>query len=158
MSYNPEIIDTREVIEQAEEAQEEATSYVASKEGFIVDLSGIPGVSGEFCRVIDKLGEGTEVLTIEDYAEEVRHLQGIADAYQETVNALPEDAHYGETMIRENHFEEYAQELADEVGAIPEGGAGQWPFYCINWEHAADELRHDYTTVRYQGEDYLVRA
>lgn len=43
------------------------------------------------------------------------------------------------------HFdsdEAFAQELADEVGAIQEDV--QWPYTCIDWEHAARELMYDY--------------
>jgi len=29
---------------------------------------------------------------------------------------------------------------------------------CIDWERAAKELRYDYTTVNFDGEDYLIRA
>ena len=37
--------------------------------------------------------------------------------------------------------EDYAQELAEELGSIPEGV--RWPLTCINWESAWRELSHD---------------
>jgi hypothetical protein len=58
------------------------------------------------------------------------------------------------TMIAESYFKEYAQELADDLGLID---AAVWPLTCIDWEHAAKELRYDYTGVTYDGTDYLIR-
>lgn len=55
--------------------------------------------------------------------------------------------------IHEDSFEEFAREFAEEVCALPEG----WPCSCIDWSKAADELRMDYTTITYDGEDYLTR-
>jgi hypothetical protein len=63
---------------------------------------------------------------------------------------------YEPTLISEDRFTSYARELAEDIGAVPEGG--NWPTYCIDWERAADELRVDYLTVEYDGETYLIRA
>lgn len=61
----------------------------------------------------------------------------------------------GESMIPEDEFEDYARELADDLGSTK---GDEWPFTCIDWEKAADELKQDYTSVSYQGTDYYVRA
>jgi len=53
-------------------------------------------------------------------------------------------------------FKEYAQEFAEEIGAIPENN--DWPMYCIDWEHAARELSMDYSSATIDGIDYLFRA
>jgi antirestriction protein len=37
--------------------------------------------------------------------------------------------------------EDYAQELAEELGSIPEGAG--WPLTCIDWERAWRELTYD---------------
>jgi antirestriction protein len=58
-------------------------------------------------------------------------------------------------LIEETGLEEYAQELAEEIGDITRD---RWPFYCIDWEWAARDLRHDYTSVTVGGTDYLFRA
>ena len=63
---------------------------------------------------------------------------------------------HGEAMIPESEFEDYARQLAEDIGAIPDDA--QWPCTCIDWERAARELAMDYFTVTYQGEDYYVRA
>lgn len=57
-------------------------------------------------------------------------------------------------MILDSYFEEYARQLADDIGAIQGDG---WPNYCIDWEWAARELKHDYLSVYYGGYMYWVR-
>lgn len=66
------------------------------------------------------------------------------------------DWEYGETLIRADAFIGYAQELAEDIGAINRDAS--WPNNCIDWERAADELRMDYFTVDFAGVDFLVRA
>ena len=52
---------------------------------------------------------------------------------------------YPITLIRDSYFEDYAQELADDIGAI--NSDATWPNNCIDWERAAREtangLYHD---------------
>jgi hypothetical protein len=53
-------------------------------------------------------------------------------------------------------FEEYAEQLADDIGAIDRDA--KWPVNCIDWEKAARELAYDYSTVTYGGTNYLIRS
>jgi antirestriction protein len=62
---------------------------------------------------------------------------------------------YPITLIRDSHFETYAQELAEEIGVINQ--AVRWPYTCIDWEQAARELQQDYSTVEYSGVTYWYR-
>ena len=62
----------------------------------------------------------------------------------------------GLQLIDEDYFEEYAQELAQDIGAI--GRDAQWPLNCIDWEQAAEELKGDYRTADYNGNTYYFRA
>jgi len=66
-----------------------------------------------------------------------------------------EDWEHGAHFIRKDCFEDYARELADDIGAIPNDA--QWPCTCIDWERAARELAMDYTLVTFLGHDYYVR-
>jgi len=54
-----------------------------------------------------------------------------------------------ETLINDAYFEEYAQRLAEDIGAIND--SMQWPSSCIDWERAAHELQHDYSSVEFDG-------
>lgn len=66
-----------------------------------------------------------------------------------------EDYPHGAQMIREDHFTEYAQELARDIGAINDDHG--WPNGHIDWEAAATALQQDYTSVTFLGFDYWVR-
>lgn len=63
---------------------------------------------------------------------------------------------YPLTLIRDSHFRDYAEELAYDIGAVPQV-ALQWPMNCIDWEQAARELRYDYTGVDIDGATYWTR-
>jgi hypothetical protein len=58
-------------------------------------------------------------------------------------------------FIDEDYFEDYAKELAYDIGAIDSDAA--WPCTHIDWDAAANELRMDYTEVEFDGNNYLVR-
>lgn len=62
---------------------------------------------------------------------------------------------YPVTLIRDTYFEDYARELAEDIGAVP--AEYTWPTSCIDWEQAARDLRMDYTSVDFDGVDYWTR-
>lgn len=80
----------------------------------------------------------------------------IADEIERLADDGITEWEYGATLIREDAFEAYAQELAEDIGAI-DRNAG-WPLYCIDWKRAARELAQDYSCVTFLGHDYYVRS
>ena len=62
---------------------------------------------------------------------------------------------YPLTLIRDSYFRTYAEELADDIGAIPRDAG--WPMNCIDWDQAARELRYDYSGVDIDGVTYWTR-
>lgn len=62
---------------------------------------------------------------------------------------------YPVTLISDDHWATYAQDFAEEIGAISSDTA--WPNNCIDWEKAADELQMDYTSVEYGSTIYWYR-
>lgn len=58
-------------------------------------------------------------------------------------------------LIRDSYFQDYAQELAEDCGMVNDNAA--WPNNCIDWELAARELRHDYSSVEIDGVTYWTR-
>jgi antirestriction protein len=91
---------------------------------------------------------GTEPLA--EYEEE--RLAAILELIEE----IGQDASYGVYLVPERDFEEYAQDYAEQVGAINEDMS--WPACHIDWEAAAGSLAMDYSTVEFDGTDYLWRA
>ena len=80
--------------------------------------------------------------------EALRKLAGEAGSSQ--------DWEYGETLIRDSYFRDYAQELAEDCGMIKSDCS--WPYTCIDWDQAANELKMDYFCVDFDGVDYWIRA
>lgn len=62
---------------------------------------------------------------------------------------------YPVSFIRDSYFEEYAEELAEDTGAISRDM--QWPLNCIDWEQATNELKVDYSSVEIGGTTYWYR-
>lgn len=80
----------------------------------------------------------------------------------ETCDAIDDLAHEvgewedGATLIREDAFTGYAQELAADIGAIDDSHG--WPLTYVDWERAADALKIDYTAVEFLGHTYYARS
>ena len=66
------------------------------------------------------------------------------------------DWKYGETLIRDTYFVEYAMDLAEDTGAIDP--KANWPTNCIDWEKAARELQMDYSIIDFDGVDYWIHS
>jgi hypothetical protein len=98
---------------------------------------------------IDEL-EGSD----ERDADEADELAALLELAEEA-EVYAADWRYGETLIRESYFVEYAQELAEDIGAI-NSDAG-WPNGYIDWQRAADALLQDYTDVDFAGVTYFIR-
>lgn len=62
---------------------------------------------------------------------------------------------YPAFLIRESHFQEYAQELAADCGLLE--SAASWPLTCIDWEQASRELALSYSCADFRGVTFLFR-
>jgi len=86
--------------------------------------------------------------------EEVQELNAL-EALQAEAEGYAADWRHGEALIRDTHFEDYARELADDIGAVPADAT--WPNNCIDWAEAARQLQQDYTSVDFAGVTYWIR-
>jgi hypothetical protein len=129
-----DLIDSRDVIERIEELETEGALRAS-----------VPGES--WGEVADR--DAADYLDDDD-ADELRALRELA---KECANYS--DWGHGETLIRDSYFVTYAQELADDIGAV--NSEIGWPYSCIDWEKAAWELRMDYTSVEFDGITYWIR-
>jgi hypothetical protein len=102
-----------------------------------------------------------------DKCEETHYCTSCSDGYEHeeftALKALAEEAsgyapdwQYGEALIRDSYFRDYAEQLADDLGLISD--TARWPATCIDWERAADELKQDYTEVDFDGTSYYIRS
>ena len=62
---------------------------------------------------------------------------------------------YGISFIREAYCENYAREIAVELGEIINDI--HWPATHIDWKAASEELAMDYSEVEFDGVTYYYR-
>ena len=87
-----------------------------------------------------------------DETEELESLRSLVEELKNCAGDSPED---GITLVRDSYFEDHAQELAEDIGAIDRNAT--WPLYCIDWTQAARDLQMDYSSVEFDGVTYWVR-
>lgn len=60
---------------------------------------------------------------------------------------------YGDIAINESYWREYADEQINEALGDRELA---WPFNCLDWEQAKDELQSNYSAVEWEGVTFYV--
>ena len=129
-----EILDTRDLQKRLDELKaEHETLKDAVEEADQDDLQAAKDELKEF--------EESEEFT------EMKELQGLSEEISEWK--------YGESLIPEDDFEEYCQELLSDIGDLPK----DIPWYIeIDWEKTAQNIKMDYSEVEYLGTTYLYRS
>jgi hypothetical protein len=133
-----DVIDSRDVIARIEELEGERDSFEIDAE-ILDEPDTIGNVEVEWA------------IQNEDDAKELKVLIELA----EEAEGYASDWRYGETLIRDSYFEDYARQLAEDIGAIKENAS--WPNNYIDWEAASEALKLDYTSVEFDGVTYWVR-
>lgn len=86
--------------------------------------------------------EREELTEWESIAEESESYSG--DGFQDGIG-----------FIADHYFITYAQELADDIGAIDRDAT--WPASYIDWVAAAEALKQDYTSIDIKGRTFWYR-
>ena len=81
--------------------------------------------------------------------EELKELEGFAK-YASEVDDWEHEAYF----IRDSNFTDYTRELAEDCYEIP----SEWPFRCIDWKQASEELKCDYSAYDFGGVTYWIAA
>ncbi|KKN83810.1 hypothetical protein LCGC14_0294630 [marine sediment metagenome] len=117
-----------------------------------MDYLDLRDLAQELYDLVDM--KNTDALSEEDAArlEMLLDLQG-----QLPTETLSEYAENESTMLPEYRFTDYAQELAGEKGYTTRDSHNPLDDY-IDWDGWADDLKHDYTEVTFNGEPYFIRA
>lgn len=130
------------------------TKYISNSD----DLIDIRDVIARFEELSDKKGDDdNDPSTLE--LEEETELTTLTRLLDDLKGYGGDEQWCGDwypiTLIRDSYFQEYAQELAEDIGAI--NSDATWPNNCIDWEQAARELKVDYSTVEFDGVTYWYR-
>ena len=135
-----DVIDSRDVIGRIEELEEERQDLVDTLFSYEED-----GDDKAAFEAKDTLAEWDA-----DNADELKALKDLANE----AGSSP-DWEYGESLIRDSYFTEYAQQLLEDCGELPP----DLPSYIeIDWEATARNLRVDYFSVDFDGVTYWIRA
>lgn len=86
--------------------------------------------------------------------EEVKTELATLEALAEEASGYSEDWRHGATLINDNYFTKYAEELCKDCGDLPQN----IPWYIvIDWEETAKHIQADYSAVDFDGETYWIR-
>jgi DNA repair exonuclease SbcCD ATPase subunit len=153
ISNTDDIIDSRDVIARIEELESELETLTDAVDEAREALTALDDLNTaeELEEAEDTLKDAESDLADWDGEEELKTLKALADQCEGCG-----DWGHGESLIRDSYFEEYAEQLADDIGAIDRNA--KWPVNCIDWEKAARELQYDCTEVDFDGEAYWIRA
>jgi hypothetical protein len=171
-SDNDDVIDSRSIIERIEELTEFKDALDTAREALTeakdalttaqteandnTDDEQADALAQAFDAANDAVSDAESAVGLaevdfgDDEAEELR----VLEALQEEGEGYS-DWRHGATLVRDSHFEQYAREFADEIGAIPKGAT--WPCTCIDWTQAAEELQQDYSSVEFGDVTYWIR-
>lgn len=145
VSNSEDIVDSRDIIERIEELEEKKSEFILNESWINEDESPSWGDIAE---------KNAEAESKWDETEEGEELKALLNV-QEQAEGYASDWKYGESLIRDSYFKEYAEQLAEDIGAINPKAA--WPNNCIDWDKAADELQQDYTSIDWDGVTYWIR-
>ena len=149
-----DVIDSRDVIARIEELEGEREALQLEIDDAETQWLKTEAGTNEAHAVVDRRQAAYVALdawTASDDADELRILKALADE----ASGYAADWRYGETLIRDSYFRDYAEQLADDIGAIDRNAS--WPVKCIDWDQAARELQMDYSAVDFDGVTYWIR-
>jgi len=127
-----DVLDSRDIIARIEYLNE-----------FLCDLPDNT-TAGTYDPDEDKNGDRSIAVTERD---DLRELERQCESYAA-------DWQYGETLIHEDYFTEYAEQLVKDIGDMPDN----IPRYLvIDWEATAENLKSDYAAIDFSGETYYIR-
>jgi hypothetical protein len=96
----------------------------------------------------------------EDHKDDPAEFPALDDEEEEELKELRymessvPDFRHGAVLVAEADFAKYVEQEWHETN---EEAQVCWPYNCINWDDAADEVRSDWGDAEYNGTTYLYR-
>ena len=136
------ILDTRNLIETREALKQEIL------DSFLENFPHYEEMTNDFEDI--RFEEEEIESWKEDFEDELKEIEEIDDVE----NELGSEFEYGVTLVDIDDWEEYVEELLEDIGYIPKN----FPSWIeIDWEATANNVKVDYIEVTYQGNSYLGR-
>jgi len=133
-----ETIDSRDIIARIEALQEERQDWI--EQGDDIPLDSPEWAAAANAWAIENGEDAAELAALHKLATE-------AEGYAA-------DWEYGEILIRDDYFTDYAREMLEDCGTIPRD-LPSW--VKIDWEATARNVRADYAAVDFDGVTYWIR-
>lgn len=154
MSYHDyngdDTIDSRELAELlAEMASDRVDLEDALEEAIETVTDALEGATQENYDAIEDAKRALAEWD-EEYGEQYEALKEFCDSAEQYCA----DWVHGVQLILDEHWTEYAEQLTDDLGALP-SGIPEW--VVIDWEQTAENLKADYTAVEWGAYTYWVR-
>ena len=144
-----DVVDSRDVDERIEELEQERDDLVDIRDEASEALEDAE--PEDHAQAEADLEEAVEALTEWDNSAEGSELNDLKAIRDEVSNS---EWAYGLTLIKEEYFAEYAEELCKDIGDVPR----DLPHYiAIDWEQTAENIRVDYSQADINGNTYYYR-
>lgn len=137
-------IDSRDIIARIEELEAEKAAYQQDIEDAQDEVAALDHATEAYAKWQES--EGEELALLQALADQAQHCS---------------DWQHGATLIREDAFVYYIEELIHDCYEMPkELDSGNWPWrhVTIDYEAAAEEAKDDYDEVDFGGVTYLIRT
>ena len=121
----------------------------------VIDSRDVVQAIEDLGDLLEEIEEPQEGEKRDWYDDAIERLQELRDLEAEASVYAP-DWQYGETLVRDSYFRDYAMELAEDIGVLE--GADKWPLTHIDWNAAVAELQIDYAQVEFGGVEYWIRS
>lgn len=148
ISNSDNVIDIRDVIDRIEELELERDEFILNKTQSDDSSSWGELSEEEEAKAEEKWNkteEGIELKKLTDLMEEFRGCGG---------DEKWRGDWYPITLIRDSYWEDYVEELLDDLGYIPK----DFPHWIkIDWKETADNVQDDYTSGEFDGVTYWAR-
>lgn len=164
IDFTENVLDSRDIIARAEELQEQYDDLLAAVEDATNDLEGYlktnsPEEDGDALEELKDTREEALLNLHEFNTFEKDELDLINEVIKQGEDCA--DWRYGESLIKEEYFQDYTEHLVDDCYELPkEMTSGEWPYrhMTIDWEAAAEELKQDYTEIDCGDNTYYIRS
>jgi predicted nuclease with TOPRIM domain len=143
ISYDSEILDTRDLEERLIELSEAREMLVAE----------INEAMEEIHAVSTKLEAANEALYAFDDSEEYAEYQMLLELKGE-ISDYSSEWEDGLPLFRDTYFVDYCKELCEDIGDIPRNIPS---YIVIDWKATAENLKADYTYATLCGCKYYFR-
>jgi len=149
-----DIFDSRDVIARIGDLESTVTQWEADEDDLTLPCIVCREPYGD--HVTEPDGDVALIFCPTSDEDERRELEQLREFEKYASSEIP-DWPYGETFIAESYFEEYAQQLAEDITSYDSRNE-TWPFTYIDWTAAAEALQQDYTEVELLGYTFWARA